>query len=946
MNVEKITIKGAREHNLKDINLNLPRNKLIVMTGISGSGKSSLAFDTLYAEGQRRYVESLSSYARQFLGQMEKPDVDLIEGLSPSISIDQKSRSANPRSTVGTVTEIYDYLRVLYARAGIPHCPECGRTISRQTPQQIADRIMELPDGSRIMILAPLVRGRKGEHRGVLEALRQKGYVRVIVDGEIRDLEDDITLDKKLRHDIEAVVDRLIIRDKAASRLAESVETALDLGDGLLTVKTKGDKIVPFSRELACVYCGISYDELSPRMFSFNSPYGACEECSGLGYHLEIDPELAVPDLKRSLSEGAIAPWEKSGSEYLIGVLRALSKEYGIDLQRPFKDLPEKHRRIVLYGTGEKEIDIQYYDSVGRLKSYYTRYEGVIPNLERRYKETESDYTRGKIGMFMSIRPCPACGGARLKPEALAVTVGGFSIAELCDVTVVRTMDHLRKLRLDRRSKIIAERLLKEIKLRLQFMVDVGLDYLTLSRYANTLAGGEAQRIRLATQIGSGLVGVIYILDEPSVGLHHRDNDRLISTLKRLRDLGNTVIVVEHDESTIRAADFIVDIGPGAGIHGGEIIATGSVDDIVADPRSITGMYLSGKRSIPLPDGRRDGNGRVLTVHGASEHNLKSIDVEFPLGRFICVTGVSGSGKSTLVDEVLYRALRRKISSSRMPPGRHEGLSGIENIDKVVNIDQAPIGRTPRSNPVTYTKTFDYIRALFAKIPLSQMRGYKLGRFSFNVSGGRCEACRGEGMVKIEMHFLPDVYVTCDVCKGSRFNRESLEVRYKGKNISDVLNMTVEEALELFENVPPIKRHLAVLNEVGLGYITLGQSATTLSGGEAQRIKLARELTKRATGKTLYILDEPTTGLHFDDIMKLINVLNKLVEGGNAVIVIEHNLDVIKVADYIIDLGPEGGDEGGQVVATGTPEEIAKAKGSYTGRYLKEVLKDGRAKRK
>ena len=946
MNNGLIKIRGAREHNLKDVNLDLPRNKLIVMTGISGSGKSSLAFDTIYAEGQRRYVESLSSYARQFLGQLDKPDVDLIEGLSPAISIDQKGTTTNPRSTVGTVTEIYDYMRVLYARIGIPHCYKCGRTVSRQTPQQITDQVLSLGNGKRITLLAPMVRGRKGEHQAVLDGLRQRGYVRALVNGKMVDLSEDISLDKKKKHEILAVVDRIVVKDGVRSRVAESVEAALQLGEGMVAVQEQDGTRYLFSEEFSCVRCGISFPEISPRMFSFNSPYGACKVCGGLGYHQEIDPELVIPDPNRSLIEGAVAPWESTSQTHFYSVLQALGDKYGFELTTPFGKLKKSHRDLILYGSGEEEVLVEHFGIDGRRRTYYTQYEGVIPTLERRYRETESDYARMRIGSFMSIKPCPGCGGARLRPESLAVTVGGLSIAQLCDLTIESAIDFVRNLKLDARRREIASRLMKELHSRMQFLLDVGLEYLTLSRYANTLAGGESQRIRLATQIGSGLVGVVYILDEPSVGLHKRDNNRLIKTLLRLRDLGNTVIVVEHDEGTIRAADFLVDIGPGAGIHGGVIIATGTVEDLVKARKSVTGRYLSGDLAIPLPKERRGVSGRSLVVRGAGEHNLKDIDVEFPLGLFCCVTGVSGSGKSTLVSEILYRGLRRKLASSRVPPGRHKRIDGVEEVDKVVNIDQSAIGRTPRSNPATYTKLFDNIRAIYASTHQAKVRGYKPGRFSFNVSGGRCEACKGEGMVKIEMHFLPDVYIACEVCKGARYNRETLEVRYKGKNIMEVLEMTVEEAMTLFENIPQINRQLQILTDVGLGYIRLGQPAPTLSGGEAQRVKLARELGKRPTGRTLYLLDEPTTGLHFDDINKLINVLNRLVEGGNTVVVVEHNMDVIKVADYIIDLGPEGGDKGGELVATGTPEQVVANGNSYTGRYLAEVLGRPSGKRK
>ncbi|PKQ28025.1 MAG: excinuclease ABC subunit UvrA [Candidatus Anoxymicrobium japonicum] len=938
MNDELLRIRGAREHNLKNVRLDLPRNRMIVMTGISGSGKSSLAFDTIYAEGQRRYVESLSSYARQFLGQLDKPDVDLIEGLSPAISIDQKAGTSNPRSTVGTVTEIYDYLRVLYARVGDPHCYKCGRPVSRQTPQQITDRIMEMDEGRKIMVLAPLVQGRKGEHLAVLENLRQRGYVRVLVDGEVRDISDEIKLDKNKKHEIMAVVDRLVVSTRARGRVAESVEAALRLGEGMVAVHGETGAREIFSEEFACAACAISFQEMSPRMFSFNNPYGACVACGGLGHTLEIDPELVVPDKRLSLIEGAISPWEGAGQKIFYGVLEALGAIYTFDLASPFENLSESSQRAVLYGAGDEEIRVSYIDSRGRKRTYHTMWEGVIPNLQRRYRDTESEMSRQRIGMFMSDKPCPLCEGARLRPESLAVTVGGLNIAELSGLTIDGAVGFVKGLKLDARQKTIAGRLLKEVRARLEFLMDVGLDYLTLSRQANTLAGGESQRIRLATQIGSGLVGVLYILDEPSVGLHKRDNNRLIETLKRLRDLGNTVIVVEHDEDTMRSADYLVDIGPGAGIHGGHIIATGTVTDLVASKRSITGKYLSGELEIPVPLIRRKPGGRSLVVRGAAEHNLKKVDVAFPLGLFTCVTGVSGSGKSTLVSDVLYRGLQRKLLSSRISPGRHKDIEGVEEIDKVIDIDQSPIGRTPRSNPATYTKLFDAVRTLFASVPQAKVRGYKPGRFSFNVTGGRCEACKGEGVVKIEMHFLPDVYVTCDVCKGKRYDRETLEIHYKGKNIHEVLEMTVEEAMALFANIPTINRQLRILSDVGLGYVRLGQTATTLSGGEAQRIKLARELAKRATGRTLYLLDEPTTGLHFHDISKLLEVLDRLVEDGNTVVVVEHNMDVVKVADHIIDLGPEGGDRGGELVACGSPEEIAACRRSYTGKYLSEVL--------
>ncbi len=934
-----IRIRGAREHNLKDINLDIPRDKLVVMTGISGSGKSSLAFDTIYAEGQRRYVESLSAYARQFLGQLDKPDVDLIEGLSPAISIDQKSGTTNPRSTVGTVTEIYDYLRVLYARIGDAHCYICGKTLSRQSAGQITDRILSYPTGSKLVILAPLVRGRKGEHAHVFDSLREKGYVRVMVDGEMRDLSEEIKLDKKKSHEILSVVDRLVIKEGVRTRVAESVEAALQLGEGLVLVQDENGRRENFSQELACIECGVNFPEISPRLFSFNSPYGACKACGGLGHRQEIDPDLVIPDRERSILEGAIAPWEATNLPYFYEIVEGLARKYGFSLDEPFSKIDEEAQRAILYGCGRTEVPVVRRGLDGRRKAYSVLWEGVIPMLERRYHETDSDYARWRISTYMSVRPCPSCNGARLRPESLAVKVGGISIAEFCDMTVEKGLEFIWSLDLDEKKKTIASRLLKEIESRMQFMVDVGLEYLTLSRAASTLAGGESQRIRLATQIGSGLVGVLYILDEPSVGLHKRDNSRLLSTLKRLRDLGNTVIVVEHDEDTIRAADHIVDIGPGAGIHGGRIVAQGTISDIISSKDSITGKYLSGELKIDVPSKRRRPNGKSIIVREAIEHNLKGIDVEFPLGLFICVTGVSGSGKSTLISDILYRGLKRKLTSSRTPPGRHRCIEGTELIDKVVNIDQSPIGRTPRSNAATYTKVFDHIRALFASTPQAKVRGYRPGRFSFNVPGGRCEACHGEGMVRIEMHFLPDVYITCEHCKGKRFNRETLEVRYRGKNIHDVLEMTVEEAMEHFENIPPIIRQLEILSDVGLGYLRLGQPATTLSGGEAQRVKLARELSKRPTGKTVYLLDEPTTGLHFDDIKKLLDVLDRLVEWGNMVIVVEHNMDVIKFADYIIDLGPEGGNKGGEIVACGAPEEIARCERSYTGKYLAKVLR-------
>ncbi|MGH2663530.1 MAG: excinuclease ABC subunit UvrA [Actinomycetota bacterium] len=942
MGTDRIVIHGAREHNLRNVHLELPRNELIVFTGLSGSGKSSLAFDTIYAEGQRRYVESLSSYARQFLGQMEKPDVDFIEGLSPAISIDQKSTSRNPRSTVGTITEVYDYLRVLYARVGHPHCPKCGRPIGRQTPDQIVDQVLSLPEGTRFQVLAPVVRGRKGEYERLLKDLAGKGFARARIDGEVRDLSEPIRLERHYKHTIEVVVDRLVAKPDIRRRVADSVETALGLTEGLvsLAVQTDGkEEDVTFSQKLACPYDNISFDELAPRNFSFNSPYGACTTCDGLGTRLEVDPALVVPDSDLSIAEGAVAPWASTRTEYWNRVLEASAETHGFSLDTPWRRLPGWAKDVVLYGSDE-QIYIRYRNRYGRVRSYHTTYEGVIPNVERRHDETDSDYARQRYEQYMREVPCRACKGARLRPESLAVTVGDLNIAKLTGMSVERTLRFLEELpgRLSDRENMIAERLLKEIRARLGFLVDVGLDYLTLSRAAGTLAGGEAQRIRLATQIGSGLVGVLYILDEPSIGLHQRDNRRLIDTLIRLRDLGNTLIVVEHDETTIRTADWIVDIGPGAGDAGGEIVYAGPVDGILELDRSITGEYLAGRREIPVPRTRRRPGARRLEVRGAAEHNLKGIDVLFPLGLLISVTGVSGSGKSTLVEDVVHRALQAKVNRSRIVPGKHRRLVGWEEIDKVVHVDQSPIGRTPRSNPATYTGVFDHVRRLFSQTPEARVRGYLPGRFSFNVRGGRCEACAGDGQIKIEMHFLPDVYVTCEQCKGARYNRETLSVKFKGRNIADVLAMSVDEALEFFRNIPVIARHLQTLSDVGLGYIKLGQPAPTLSGGEAQRVKLASELSRRATGRTFYILDEPTTGLHFDDVRKLLSVLDRLVEAGNTVVVIEHNLDVVKTADWIIDLGPEGGDAGGEVVATGSPEELAAHPASYTGRFLADVL--------
>jgi len=946
---DKIEIRGAREHNLKNIHLELPRDKLIVITGLSGSGKSSLAIDTIYAEGQRRYVESLSSYARQFLGQMEKPDVDLIEGLSPAICIDQKSTSKNPRSTVGTVTEIYDYLRLLYARIGIPHCPQCGKEIAHQTSQQIIEQIQKFPKMTKFAVLSPVVRGRKGEYKELFERLRKDGFARVKVDGEAYSLDEDIRLDRDVRHDIDVVIDRLVMKDGIKRRLADSIETALNLAEGIVTIEVvnkKSNRRETYSIHFACIECGISFEELAPRMFSFNNPYGACPQCDGLGSNLEVDPDLVVPDQSLSLNRGAIAPFSRTRLDFYPKMIRAVAEQYDIDMEKPFKDLREEEKRILLYGSAGEPVHISYRSMAGKMQSYYTRYEGVIPNLERRYKETESDAVRAKIDDYMRRIPCSLCHGARLKPTSLAVTVGGLNIHQFCQLSAKDALKFTQSLKLNKREILIGRRVIKEIRERLQFMIDVGLDYLTLERAALTLSGGEAQRIRLATQIGSGLVGVLYILDEPSIGLHQRDNRRLIFTLKRLRDLGNTVIVVEHDEQTIREADYIVDIGPGAGLHGGEIVAIGSLDDIISCKDSLTGQYLTGEREILLPEVRREPDGRYLTVKGAAEHNLKDIEVSIPLGLLVCVTGVSGSGKSTLVADILFRALAAKLYRSKEKPGRYQEIEGLEYIDKVINIDQSPIGRTPRSNPATYVKLFDHVRKVFSQVPEAKIRGYQPGRFSFNVKGGRCEACQGDGTIKIEMHFLPDIYIPCEVCKGKRYNQETLEIKFKGKTIADVLDMTVEEALAFFENIPRIKRRLKTLNDVGLGYIKLGQSAPTLSGGEAQRIKLASELSKMSTGKTLYILDEPTTGLHFADVDKLLNVLNRLVEQGNTVLVIEHTLDVIKSADYLIDLGPEGGDEGGYLVTAGTPEDVAKNKKSYTGHFLKKVLGGNRKKNK
>ncbi|MBE3587273.1 MAG: excinuclease ABC subunit UvrA [Thermoanaerobacteraceae bacterium] len=937
---DKIIIKGARVHNLKNIDVEIPRDRLVVFTGLSGSGKSSLAFDTIYAEGQRRYVESLSAYARQFLGQMDKPDVDYIEGLSPAISIDQKTTSHNPRSTVGTVTEIYDYLRLLFARAGRPHCPSCGRPIARQTVEQMVDQLLALPEGTRLLILSPVVRGKKGEHQKVLEEIRKNGFSRVRVDGQVRDLTEGVALEKNKKHTIEIVVDRVIIRPGAERRLADSLETALGHAGGVALAAVVDGPEILFNENLACPECGVSLPEIAPRLFSFNSPYGACPTCTGLGMKREVDPDLVIPDKSKSIADGAIDGWFKGSNAYAC--LEALAARYGFSLDTPVAELAPEQLDKILYGTGGERIPVVYRDTFGHRKQYYASFEGVINNLSRRYRETSSEYMREEMERYMSDRPCPDCGGARLRPEALAVKVGGLSIVEVTRLSVKEAQRFFAGLELTERERIIARQILKEINARLGFLVNVGLDYLTLDRAAGTLSGGEAQRIRLATQIGSGLTGVLYILDEPSIGLHQRDNQRLLDTLLHLRDLGNTVIVVEHDEDTIRTADHIIDIGPGAGEKGGEVVARGTLEDIINTPQSITGQYLSGRRYIPVPAVRRRPNGKALEVLGAAEHNLKKIDVAFPLGVFICVTGVSGSGKSTLVNEILYKYLVRELHGSRAQPGACRGIRGLEHLDKVINVDQSPIGRTPRSNPATYTGVFNDIRDLFSQTPEARVRGYKPGRFSFNVKGGRCEACAGDGIIKIEMHFLPDVYVPCEVCKGRRYNRETLEVKYKGKSIADVLDMTVDQAVEFFRHIPKIHRRLQTLQDVGLGYIRLGQPAPELSGGEAQRVKLATELSRRSNGRTLYILDEPTTGLHMADVHRLLMVLHRLVENGDTVVVIEHNLDVIKTADYIIDLGPEGGDGGGRVVATGTPEEVARVKGSHTGRFLAPVLAAGR----
>ncbi len=952
---DRLVIRGAREHNLKDVSLDLPRDELVVFTGLSGSGKSSLAFDTIYAEGQRRYVESLSAYARQFLGQMDKPDVDFIEGLSPAISIDQKSASRNPRSTVGTITEVYDYLRLLYARVGRPHCPNCGRPVARQTPQQIVDRVLELPEGSRFQVLAPVVRGRKGEYSSLLEDFARQGFARARVDGVPLELADraDVNLARYEQHTIEVVVDRLVRRDGIRQRLTESIETALSLTGGtaeVLVTPAKGDEAgaapaeeesITFSQHLSCTHCGLSFEEPAPRSFSFNSPYGACPTCVGLGTRFEVDPELIVADGSLSLADGALAPWAGARGGYFVGLLAGVAELGKFSLDTPWDKLRAKDRKLVLYGTGAKQVHVQYRNRFGRSRSYLSQFEGIVTWLGRRHGEAESEWSREQIEQYMREVDCPACGGARLKPESLAVTVGGMNIYQLCSLSVAKAVAAIGELDLTERDHLIADRVLKEVRERMQFLLDVGLDYLSLARSAATLSGGEAQRIRLASQIGSGLVGVLYVLDEPSIGLHPRDNQRLIGTLLRLRDLGNTVIVVEHDEDTIRTADHVVDVGPGAGEHGGEIVHSGPVTGrggLLTNKKSVTGQYLSGARSIPIPERRRPGNGEALVVRGATEHNLKDIDVRFPLGAMVAVTGVSGSGKSTLVNDILLRSLAHQLHRAKTPAGRHKKVEGIGHVDKVVDVDQAPIGRTPRSNPATYTGVFDHIRKLFSQTSEAKVRGYLPGRFSFNVRGGRCEACAGDGTIKIEMHFLPDVYVPCEVCHGARYNRETLEVLFRGKSIAEVLDLSCEEALSFFANQPPIARHLQTLVDVGLGYVRLGQPAPTLSGGEAQRVKLATELSRRPTGHTFYILDEPTTGLHFEDTRRLLEVLGRLVEQGNTVVVIEHNLDVIKTADWLIDLGPEGGDGGGQVIAEGTPEQVAKTTGSYTGDVLRPVL--------
>ena len=934
----KIKIRGARAHNLKNIDVDIPKDKLVVVTGLSGSGKSSLAFDTLYAEGQRRYVESLSAYARQFLGQMDKTDVDSIDGLSPAISIDQKTTSKNPRSTVGTVTEINDFLRLLWARVGTPICPNDGHEITSQSPEQMVDKILELPERTKLQILAPIVRGKKGQHKKIIEKVKKDGFVRIIVDGEIHDVEEEIELDKNKKHDISVVVDRIVLKDGIRSRLFDSLEAALRLTNGNVAVDVIGDKMLQFSENFSCPYCGFTIGELEPRIFSFNAPFGACPDCDGIGVKLEVDKDLVIPDDTKTLNEGALAPWNPISSKYYPTMLQQACEAFGIDMDTPFKDLPDKDKKIILYGAGDREFHFKFESDFGGLKDIDTTFEGVIPNVERRYRETNSDFTRDVMRQYMTSLTCQTCHGYRLNEQALSVKIAGKHIGEVSDFPINESLNFFENLTFSEQNQEIARPILKEIDDRLTFLKNVGLDYLTLSRSARTLSGGEAQRIRLATQIGSNLSGVMYVLDEPSIGLHQRDNDRLIASLKKMRDLGNTLIVVEHDEDTMRAADYLIDIGPGAGENGGQVIAAGTPKQVEKKRNSLTGQYLSGKKYIAIPSERRKGNGKKIVVKGASENNLKNIDVGFPLGEFIAVTGVSGSGKSTLVNMILKRALAQKLNHNSEKPGKYQKIEGVENIEKIIDIDQTPIGRTPRSNPATYTGVFDDIRGLFAQTNQAKLRGYGKGRFSFNIKGGRCEACKGDGIIKIEMNFLPDVYVPCEVCHGTRYNSETLEVEYKDKNIADILNMTVSEALTFFEPIPKIKRKLQTIVDVGLGYVKLGQPATTLSGGEAQRMKLASELHKKSNGKTFYILDEPTTGLHSEDIKRLLEVLQRLVDKGNTVLVIEHNLDVIKTADYLIDLGPEGGDGGGQIVATGTPEEVIKVNDSYTGKYLKEVL--------
>ena len=934
----KIKIRGARAHNLKNIDVDIPKDKLVVVTGLSGSGKSSLAFDTLYAEGQRRYVESLSAYARQFLGQMDKPDVDSIDGLSPAISIDQKTTSKNPRSTVGTVTEINDFLRLLWARVGTPICPNDGHEITSQSPEQMVDKILELPERTKLQILAPIVRGKKGQHKKIIEKVKKDGFVRIIVDDEIHDVEEEIELDKNKKHDISVVVDRIVLKEGIRSRLFDSLEAALRLTNGNVAVDVIGDKMLQFSENFSCPYCGFTIGELEPRIFSFNAPFGACPDCDGIGVKLEVDKDLVIPDDTKTLNEGALAPWNPISSKYYPTMLQQACEAFGIDMDTPFKDLPDKDKKIILYGAGDRKFHFKFESDFGGLKDIDTTFEGVIPNVERRYRETNSDFTRDVMRQYMTSLTCQTCHGYRLNEQALSVKIAGKHIGEVSDFPINESLNFFENLTFSEQNQEIARPILKEIDDRLTFLKNVGLDYLTLSRSARTLSGGEAQRIRLATQIGSNLSGVMYVLDEPSIGLHQRDNDRLIASLKKMRDLGNTLIVVEHDEDTMRAADYLIDIGPGAGENGGQVIAAGTPKQVEKKRNSLTGQYLSGKKYIAIPNERRKGNGKKIVVKGASENNLKNIDVSFPLGEFIAVTGVSGSGKSTLVNMILKRALAQKLNHNSEKPGKYQKIEGVENIEKIIDIDQTPIGRTPRSNPATYTGVFDDIRGLFAQTNQAKLRGYGKGRFSFNIKGGRCEACKGDGIIKIEMNFLPDVYVPCEVCHGTRYNSETLEVEYKDKNIADILNMTVSEALTFFEPIPKIKRKLQTIVDVGLGYVKLGQPATTLSGGEAQRMKLASELHKKSNGKTFYVLDEPTTGLHSEDIKRLLEVLQRLVDKGNTVLVIEHNLDVIKTADYLIDLGPEGGDGGGQIVATGTPEEVIKVNDSYTGKYLKEVL--------